>query len=290
VKRQVAITGATPEFVRWSIRFDCSLRADTDIASTEETEKRLRAIREAGAAINAGYVHDGIAVRHGDNGQWMGFRIDDVFGLWGGCDRVQSMCASCDANLSRSSAANTVADFQSPVAGCFGWLTTGGDQAEWHRAVEEFWPENSEAFSIRTSPHWYSIWADRTLKGNRLDLAAILFRSVADHGPEVIKQSASDFHRVLEKCRTLGLIIDVELVPAGFSDGISWTIGRHCDRCKAPFEGSWKSCRACKKQGSGHPEIKKRVLGLRPWVALTRVIGEANVKGFLTRAGLNKSV
>ena len=288
MKRQVAIVGATPEFVRWSIRYDCSLRADTNISSIDETEKRLRAIREAGAAINAGYVHDGIAVRRDEQGQWLGFRIDDVFGLWGGCNYIQSMCGSCVANPSRSKGDNDLEESQTRVASCFGWLTTGNEQAEWFRAVEQFWPDNSDEFTIQTSPHWYSLWADRTLAGNRLELAANLFRSVADHGPLVIKQAAREFHRVLETCQNHRLNIDVELVPAGYSDGISWTIGRHCDQCKSPFEGSWKSCRVCKKQGGGHPEIRKRVLGLRPWVALTRVIGEANMKDFLSKSGPEK--
>lgn len=287
MKRQVAIVGATPEFVRWSIRYDCSLRADTNIASVDETEKRLRAIREAGAALNAGYVHSGIAVRRDDQGQWMGFRIDDVFGPWGGCHRVQSMCGTCIANPLRSKD-DDLAKSRSQVAGCFGWLSTGDEQVEWFRAIEQYWPGHPGTFTVQTDPHWYSIWADHTLAGNRLVFVTGLFQSVAEHGPDAIRQTAREFHRVLENCQSSQMTMDVELVPAGYSDGISWTIGRHCDQCKAPFDDSAKSCRVCKKQGGGHPEIKKRVLGLRPWVPLNRVVGEGNVEEFLSKSGLEK--
>ncbi len=289
MKRQVAIIGPTPEFVRWSVRHNCPMRADTDIASVDGTEKRLRALHTAGLAVQTGIVHEGIAVRRDQNGDWLGFRIDDVFGCWGGYESVQSLCAICPANLPQSKNLDG-GNPRGMVAGCFGWLTTDGDQNDWRRAVEQSWPGDSRSFSIRTNPHWYSLWADRTLSEGRIEHAIDLFRNVSDSGPLQLRPAAMNFRDMLENCHRHGLNIDVELVPAGFSDGITWTIGRHCDRCRAPFDDSWKGCRVCQKQGGSHPEIKKRVLGLRPWVSLTRVIGKVNLKDFLLKARLDRTL
>jgi hypothetical protein len=255
------------------------------VASIDQTEKRLRGIHAAGVALAERQVCEGIAVRRQQNGDWLGFRIDDVFGLWGGPDRVARACTSCPANAAPS------AGGKPPIAGCFGWLAADGNIAAWHQAVEDGWPASPDltsaiAGNIPTQPRWYSLWINRAIAGKQLELVARLFRAIGREGLPAIRGAAQHFVAVLETCHRNGLTLDVELVPAGFSDGLVWTIGRHCDRCRAPKRSGSIACSVCRKRGGGHPEVKKRVLGLRPWVPLSRVVGQTGEATFLARNGL----
>ncbi len=274
MKRQVAITGPTPEFLRWSIRQLCPLRADTDLASVDQTEKRLRAIRAAGTARQAESVYEGIACRRID-GQWKGFRIEEVFGLWDGEAVVQEMCGSCPANVGPADV---------PLAGCHGWLRPIDDQP-WSRHIEDTLHEslrlNIEQHFLPTRPVWYGLWARGELNSRQLSILHQVF-SCLDKSDVGRYEEVTALCRAIDVCLAHGQLLDVELIPAGHSDGLTWTIQPHCDRCKAAFGTEQSGCRVCGKAGRGHPEIKRKVLGLRPWVDLSQVIG-SDCSAFIQR-------
>jgi hypothetical protein len=267
MKRQAAILGATPEFVRWSIRHSCRLRHDTEIGSIDQTEKRLRAIRTAGAALQSGKVFDGVAVSRDERGCLQGFRLDDIFHLWGGQVSVQALCHHCPANLRRHP------DENGQLAGCCGWLAANDDAMVWRSLVDRCWPDRQPAAILTTRPRWYGLWAAGHWTTPILDFVIRLFVEIeAVNSPVAV--AAREFRELLTGCRQASLGLDVELVPAGFSTGVVWTIPCHCDRCRAPYSPNDTSCPVCKKGGRGHPEIKRRVLGHRPWVPLEKIVGQ----------------
>lgn len=264
MKRQAAITGPTPEFIRWSLRRACPLRQDTDLTSVDQTEKRLRGVRTAGAVLQAGTVIDGMAVRHNTDGLWQGFRLSDVFDLWGGEQQVVRLCGRCPANAVHNPELN------GEIAGCCGWLGSEVPTQQWHAAVDQCWFAGCPEDWLETNPHWYALWSNGPLFGLGLDFALQLFERLRAHNFSD-QTSAEKFCAVLHAARAHHLRVDVELVPAGSSDGIEWTINRHCDRCRAPMDAGRRTCQVCGKPGRGHPQIKKRVLGHRPWVPLETI-------------------
>ncbi len=223
-----------------------------------------------------------IAVRRTDQAELQGFRLADVFDLWGGPEQVLHLCQDCPANICR------VPEINGAIAGCCGWLDPADADSPWQLLVENCWTNDTTAEALlNTRPHWYGLWASGPLRHRLLDFAIDLFARMQAVESE-IRDAARRFHQVLVSARTAGLIVDVELVPGGFSDGVVWTIGRHCDRCRAPFANSRPGCPVCGKSGGGHPEIRRRVLGHRPWVPLETVLGKEQTPAFVERYRLDR--
>jgi hypothetical protein len=280
VKRQVAILGPTPEFVRWSIRQTCPLRQDTDLASVDQTEKRLQAVREAGLATARGEVYEGIAIRR-MQGRLRGFRVHEVFEMFGGEDRVRECCGGCLAQVPGP-------EDEPSLAGCFGWLprTCNGDDLG-QRMQATLDANRRKQFAdmfLETNPVWYGLWAAGSLQDRRLRLVSEWFRQAGRSAK--LPPSAIRFSTVLQVCLDRQMTLDVELIPPGHSDGLDWTIGPHCPACKAPFGDGQTGCRVCGKSGQGHPRIRRKVRGLRPWVDLRRVLEAKSLESFRQRHGL----
>lgn len=273
MKRQVAILGPTPQFLRWSVRHSCLLREDTDIESVDQTEKRLRAIRAASIALNQGNIRDGIAIDlTGESPR--GFRVADVFTLFGGQQSVEQACHKCPANL--------VAGYpeKSSLAGCHGWLPRTSDRFDPAILIESVATGDDrrqcyQLFPI-TRPLWFGFWTAGQLTGRPLELVARLFRRACEQFQ--VSAVIREFADVLERCVESGLILDAELLPAGFSDGLKWTIHAHCDKCKATRQPASRECPVCHKSGGVHPAIHKKVLGRRPWQDLRVLMGEKNAQ------------
>lgn len=272
MKRQVAILGPTPEFVRWSIRRACPLREDTDIASVDQTEKRLRAIRAAGLAIGQRRVIDGWAIMPTDDAT-KGFRLEEVLEMWGGEVPVKTMCGDCPAN------ANRIPEIHGLLAGCHGWLPASERLIE---QVEGYWSPKHQQLAaslgmMATSPRWYGIWSTGRLDGDRLELVASLLRQ-CDCGREL-----TDILAAFESCIEHQMVMDVDLLPQGHSDGLYWTLSSHCDQCKSTRQNDTGGCPVCGKHGAGHPPIKRRVLGLRPYVDLASLVGKDYAEEIVSR-------
>lgn len=288
LKRQTAILGETPEFVRWSVRYACPIRDDLDLASVDQTWKRLRAIKVSAEALATCPVSEGIAASRDHQGNWLGFRIEDVFGPWGGADRVAELCGGCPAVPGLTDQTNLIR-----MAGCHGWLGAEGSVRRFHEATDAAWQDSAFQVPFETRPHWYSLWLGEELAGDRIFATARLFRKIQClPGFEDLRKEAGDFANVLENAGSKNLVVDVELIPPGFSDGLVWTISACCERCRAPIRKGASlaryQCGICGKRGGVCPEKRRKVLGLRPWVPLETVVGAANVDAFLQRSGLLK--
>lgn len=284
MKRQVAITGPTPEFLRWSVRQSCPLRDSLEPGSIDATEKQLRAVRVAGLAISREQVYDGVAARYVDRSP-RGFRLSEVFQVFGGVQEVTRQCSSCVANV--------LADplRHGHLAGCHGWLKrqdNGDSSIDLGDLLEQVINDRHQSALSRhfleTTPVWYGLWAGRVLARDHLILIDDLLERMLERldGHDDVR----DFQAVAQACIRHRLLLDVELVPPGFSDGLRWTIQTHCDHCKAAFGDDQQGCRCCKRAGRGHPEIHRKVRGLRPWVDLATVIGVDELNEFLSRHDL----
>ena len=250
------------------------MRQGTDLGSVDQTEKRLRAIRAAGCAIKSGQVFDQIAVKKIQD-RWKGFRLTEVFQLFGGGDAVEQICAACPANVIRR---------EHEIAGCFGWLPRTVEGFDCAKALEAVCsPKLKSAVSsqlLDTEPLWYGLWADGSLSGQRLGLVLKVFQQVLEKAKP--PNSLHEFVNVLIACQQHGLALDCEWVPPGHSDGLRWTVVSHCERCKAAANPNQQRCAVCKKSGKGHPEVRRKVLGLRPWINLDTVLGPEKASEFLT--------
>ena len=262
MKRQVAILGPTPAFIRWSIRQRCLLRADTDLDSVDQTEKRLRALRALSVAVHEQRVHDGFAIKKFAD-QWKAFRVAEITQAFGGMSAVESCCQGCPANVTKD------ASEVGPWVGCHGWLFSETEEGNLIDALQQVanrsaldWP----TWVLPTDPAWFGVWALPFLQGDSLAFVSRLIRLASQLCPEMV--ALQQFSNVLSECQRLDLTIDIESIPEGFSDGLIWELKRHCHRCKATYEPEARHCHVCGKSGKGHPEIKKRVLGLRPYVDL----------------------
>ena len=276
MKRQVAILGGTPEFLRWSIRQACPLRGGIALDSVDQTEKRLRAVRTAGLALAQDRVRQGIAVQQ-IQGRPKGFRVSEVLQIFGGTEGVQAHCHSCPANVASP-------DQGGGWAGCFGWLPRTTGPTDLALLIESSLDARqrqgiSERFLV-TRPAWYGFWSAGCLQGAALEWVHQLFQPLLSH-PQV-DPATRDFAAAMSAARQNQLTLDLELVPPGNSDGLRWVIAAHCDRCKAVVDGRQEKCQVCQKPGKGHPPIHRKVLGLRPWVDLAVVVGPDRVAEFLS--------
>ncbi len=283
MKRQISVVGPTPEFVRWSIRQLCEFRADTDITSVDETEKRLRAIRAAGLAIGQRRVMDDVAV---DVEAGKGFRLSEVCGLWGGAEHIETVCQNCPANVLDESESGR-------WAGCYGWLRRDQLGESFVEYLDDAWRELQPieprlSRFPQTRPQWYGLWMAGQLVSWELGVVNRLLQSVQLRLTH-LSPAVESFCRVLQRCSSRNLTVDVELMPSGFSDGDAWTIDRHCQRCRGPMTTSSKGCGVCGQSGQGHPPIKRRVLGSRPYVDLEVVLGPEQATTFVSKFKQQKS-
>jgi len=275
------------------------MRRDLPAGSIDAVEKRLRAIRVAGQAIGRGHVFGDIAAAMID-GVPKGFRLPEVFQVDGGMDLVSNECTGCPANALHEP------KHHGHLAGCHGWLTrsflshekTDAKTVDLCVTLQKLVDDgrlarpDQPAFES-TSPCWYGLWAKRSLGGKDVRWIESAFAEIAREIdiPEQRNSGHSeleDFRRVLETCLSQNLTLDVELVPAGFSDGLRWTVYQHCDYCRAPFQKHQKGCRCCQRSGQGHPEIHRKVRGLRPWVDLHLVLGPQKAQDFALNHQLEK--
>ena len=245
-KRNALIVGETPEFVRWSIRQSCPLREQSTLDSAEQTWRQLRAIQEIGLAFAESRVHDGLALKGfpTDSGtEWCGVTVDEVFATVGGQEFVTSQCTNCPANAARR------------LAGCFGMVLA----SEW---------------SFLSLKEWKSTWSQENwdTEGKAKATFAKLQSKTGNHPP---CDSLKSFLAACESVIEHSLRLDVQLFPAGFSDGLTWTIHSHCPQCKTLQPEQEKSCKHCGRVGSAIRTQKRKVVGRRPFLSLVQLLGSS---------------
>ena len=282
MKRSVAIFGLTPPFVRWAIERDCALREPVTERMPDQVFRQLRGIRELARGYSQGRVVDGICL-HPDCRQvsWEqahGFQVDEITFLFGGRDRIEATCSGCPANARsvRSESASVV------WAGCFGWMThlfRDPDRAfRWDQLLERFDLRGGRGGGGKVSvplAGLYQLWQTERWEGERLlQLQAIwaAAQSLFTRSDEA-REEWSHFSDAIERSVQSALVLVTELVPAGHSDGRVWRLFPHCSRCRAMMSLEESCCVVCGRDGRPHPEIRRKVLGLRPYGRLVDRIG-----------------
>lgn len=144
--------------------------------------------------------------------------------------------------------------------------------------------EQADELFLPTRPHWYGIWQTTQLSMAQTEFLAEAFSRLAAR-PETPPSAASTtpisltrMARALRTCVQNRLTMFVELVPRGESKNGVWTQVAHCPTCKHELEADIaqeQTCPACGRVGNPHGIHKGKVLGLRPYVRLSSVLGEA---------------
>ena len=148
----------------------------------------------------------------------------------------------------------------------------------------------------KTSPAWFSFWQSSTLTIPQLLLLEKVFstalrRHESSGDPDFVDDLLR-FIDALTLCHRHSLRMNVELVPRGYSDGVTWTIFARCPqchRCVSSPQETWQTCEACGHESPPSGERKSKVLGLRPYVNLNRVLGNDETVSLLKRYEQSKS-
>lgn len=284
MKRAAAVIGPTPPFIRWALETACPLIRSGGTASArrhpaQTAWRQLRGIKEVSQAIAAGRSHAGYCFAPQSTAdQVVAVRIDEVTAPLGGTARVEQACRTCPANPSAA---------LGQWAACTGLLPLVGPgetveqtRAAWtlkraaieQRAVSVV--NGSE--STRPAASWYQCWSGPSLGPTAIASARQRLIDVEDLFREQSKELA-ELLAALELAEQRGLELWIEPVPAGSSDGQAWTLPAHCRCCGAewPTQALGGSCPACARGGSYQAPRRLKVLGLRPFLQLSQVLGDS---------------
>jgi len=124
MKRSVAITGATPAFLRWAIWHPCDLRPLDPYRFADQTFRKLRGIRELSIAKVENRCDDDFCF-HPEAftataptvDQVRGFQREEIAAVFGGEEPVFTSCLDCPANVLSERT-------EGVAAGCFGFMAT----------------------------------------------------------------------------------------------------------------------------------------------------------------------
>ena len=298
MKRSVAITGPTPQFVRWAIEKDCGLRDLTPTRLPVSTFQQLRGVRaialgEAEGRTFKGFCFSGSLDKGSPVENVKAIPIDEVLSLFGSETAISAECLGCSAN------AKGVSDVA--WAGCFGFLaadpcwspeSSSPDfpiRETWvglfDSAIAELDVQILESWNKRPQ-NWYGVWQTQVFEEQELENLQILLsriaklKSVNHHRmsrervePVSAIEQFTQLTNAVSQCHEHGLKLHCELVPAGFSDGISWIIQSHCGVCKISREPGSQRCKCCGSTSCPIPPKRSKVLGDRPYLLLHQIIG-----------------
>lgn len=242
-----------------------------------------------------------------DDRRWLGFREDEVFAVFGGIPAVQAACHACPANMRAA---------DGDVAGCWGTLAfwPGGgsspartfgnqalppdelrlgtgqtveisDLAVWFEAELDSnpgWAAGFRGTFPATKPRWYGLWTGAEWKREQLEwLAGFGGAEGGLRGSAGWKRMVSAAAAALRK----GLAFCYDRVPPGVSDGTCWRLASHCRVCAWPrAEGG--TCPCCGDAQAVVPARSRRVLGLRPWLDLSRLVDADQLRALTRPDGL----
>ena len=262
MKRSVAILGPTPSFVRWAIRSPCSLR-QLDVENLPDaTFRQLRGVRELSVARKEEREHAGIcfhATETENVDSALGFFSEEVSDFFGGIENIESCCKNCHAN-----AVSSAHDDDKIWAGCYGWFKSQFSDTE---DINTF--DYIRAFE-NVAANWYKVWQTNTWADDRLETLNKIFSQIEKPATD---PALAELTTAISVCLQNDLALETELVPGGNSDGFHWTINSHCPACKYELPESQLSCDGCGRQGTPNRAVKRKVLGLRPYVKLFRLLG-----------------
>jgi hypothetical protein len=181
------------------------------------------------------------------------------------------------------------------LAGCFGLLPlAGGDEAilsQLERAIDRAGVGSQfAALFPMTQPRWQGVWIESPLGPSRVE---ILWQALGALPAAASSLDAGwrDLRLALAACRQHGLSLSGQLYPAGEVRGNWWQVVPHCGCCQAAWQAGWRNCAVCGGAGPANPGKKRRARGGRPYLPLTRLLGD-KAGEFLARyrAGDNQGV
>lgn len=311
MKRSVAITGATPAFLRWAIWHPCELRPLDPYRFADQTFRKLRGIRELSIAKVENRCDDDFCF-HPEAfeatapavDQVRGFQREEIAAVFGGEGPVFSSCQGCPANV-LSSRVDGVA------AGCFGFMATtefdlqslmsGYSQGALGKFdLVQCVQAAAEQIKIETELSkwfgpgkiaWHRLWKQTILSRKQLAIVDQIFSAVIESpltespADSSIPNHVLNFARAVSACLKHEMKLHVELVPSGFADDETWKLNTACPDCKyEPAQmKKLQKCLGCGRIGGMAEGQKFRVLGLRPYSVLAGIVGADRVAEALTR-------
>ena len=291
MKRTAAVIGPTPQFVRWAIYHECKFRDHSNIGNRSlpsDAFRQLRSLRALAEGFRENRVHDGICFHPSVLGSpnveatmHKGFLTEEIYEIYGAESFLNATCGNCPANAD--------VDGQPNWAGCYGWLASHSSWTLDHQKFESADEDVCEAISAAVREHdrlkhslgeyanWYGLWKLRDFRGKSVqDLLEVLEIAVERNSTSL--RSHLDFQHLksaAECCFQNELTLKTELVPRGHSDGSSWKIFSHCPECFMSREaGESRPCQGCGSRYKPSAERTNRVLGLRPYLNLSQVLGK----------------
>ena len=268
MKRAAAIIGPTPSFVRWALRYNCDFRQLDCDNLPYDTFRQLRSIRELSNCRTQSRIIDGYCIHpefNRDPKSARGFPASEIFDLFGSEQTIENNCGGSKANC-------TANDDRETWAGCFGWFFSQRTKGNWIEKFEEAAECDLSALP-EASRIWFRVWQIR--EWNELRLVQLLGLLDQILGDPCDDNEMLQFHAAVKTSLDHGIPLETELVPRGNSDGVSWTTEPRCSKCSCEMEPDSRSCDECGERGSPLPAQKKKVLGLRPYMLLKDLVGEA---------------
>jgi len=276
MKKTAAILGETPAFIAWSIRQDCTLKMDVAENQPLQVERFLRGLRLAGEASSDGrFIDDWVyQIPESESEPVRIFSLGEIAAAFGGWDRVQQTCRACPANV------------VAPTAGCYGWLSiedmaSGSLNSLNSQITANEWDLLQEIGVRRTQPAWFGLWIPTELRGTVCEVyrSILLRRANLAADPSRIWQLVD----ALGVCSAKHLVLDVLSLPAGFSDGLHWTLQTHCPECIFPLDtnpADWhkRRCPCCAGWVSPRPARRRKVRGHRPFVDIFHRLAHAEAE------------
>lgn len=290
MKRTAAVLGPTPPFLRWAIEHDCALR-DLDVDNlADQTFRQLRNVRELSRGYRENRVLEDICVHPApisDPALVRAFGCDEVFDFFGDAASLSQRCGSCPANCD--------AHLKTDWAGCFGLLPVNLNFTFGHTAKPQVMPADDLITLVDQAMDeengFYHLWIKKWIPEQTVVKLASIFDSVASQRPQ--HRGLKQFSDACTRCADGDMRLFVEFVPGGFSDGIHWKLNRACETCRfespTPREKG-TPCRVCKNRHPDDLGRKAKVLGLRPYLLLERVLGKIQTQEFVARYQEHRSL
>lgn len=284
---------ATPEFVRWALRHDCDLRAETPADDVERVARALFVLRECGRAQQELRVIEGVALEPSAcqpatvSSQPLGFRVADVLAAYGGPSAVAPCCRECRVNVVAEMQGDASAAPAFPWAGCFGEvdgtrLAPGGWQELEDRMARVATADEWESAFLPTRPAWYGLWTTAPLTVSQLPLLQRLLdcclTEIPGAGP-ILGELATAVRLALRESCPLW----VRLFPRGRVEGRAWYVEAHCGRCGAARMEARRPCPVCRATEAPQAARRRAVRGTRPYWPLERLIGASRTAELLAR-------
>ena len=299
MKRSVAITGATPAFLRWAIWHPCELRPLDPYRFADQTFRKLRGVRELSIAKVENRCDDDFCFHpeaFADTApavdQVRGFQREEIAAVFGGEDPVFTSCLGCPANVLASRVDGV-------AAGCFGFMATidfdlqrlmsgypQGSSADFdlvqcvqvsadQLGIE---PELSKWFGPGKIV-WHRLWKQTILSRKQLGIVDQVFSALIESGVDAVPSHVLDFANAVKACLEHEMRLHVELIPSGFADNETWKLNTACPDCHyEPAQvKKLQKCLGCGRIGGMAEGQKFRVLGLRPYSILAGIVGPSRV-------------